>query len=135
METDALIVPRRSLTILNERGDTTITWEPDKDAEMEELIAQKMAAGVHFYTVVVRKPGQRGRTAKPKEVTDAKEASKYRALSIPDADFSAFVLEGKGSAVASSEVVGSQVETVARAKTPKEAASGHTVAVKPRRGG
>lgn len=28
----------RSLTILNERGDTTLTWEAEHDAEMETLI-------------------------------------------------------------------------------------------------
>lgn len=121
--------------MLNEKGDTTITWSPENDAAMEELIARKLAAGVHFYTVSVRKPGQRGRVAAPKPLTDAKNASKYRALSIPDSDFSKFVLEGKGTAVPSSEVIGSQVETVARAKSAKEIASGHTVAVKPRRGG
>ena len=48
----------RSLTILNERGDTTITWPPESDDEMEKLIERKIAAGVTFYTVPKRKTGK-----------------------------------------------------------------------------
>lgn len=36
----------RSLTMLNQRGDTTISWPPEHDDEMERIIAAKMAAGV-----------------------------------------------------------------------------------------
>jgi len=123
----------RSMTILNERGDTTITWEPDQDDAMQELIERKMAAGVTFYTVPQRKAGQRGRLPKQEKLTEPAKAREHRALSIPDADFSKFVLEGKGEAVqapAPERIAGAK-----RARTAKEVASGHSVAVQPRRGG
>ena len=123
----------RSLTLLNEMGDTKITWTPEQDDEMEAIITRKMAAGVTFYIVPARKPGQKGRLAKPSKLKDAAKAREHRALSIPDADFSKFVLEGKGEAIVSAE--GTPVETVSRAKTAKEVASGHSIGVKPRRGG
>ncbi len=122
----------RSLTMLNSSGDTTITWQPDHDDEMEKIIAAKMAAGVTFFTISARKPGQRGRVAAPKQIKDASEARKHRALSIPDADFSKFVLDGKGEAVPSPS---EPARVVSKAKTPKEVASGHSVGVQPRRGG
>ena len=122
----------RTLTILNERGDTSITWAPEQDDDMERIIAAKMAAGVTFFTIAERKPGQKGRLAKPKPIKDAAEARKHRALSIPDADFSKFVLEGKGEAVATPS---EPAQIVGKAKTAREVASGHSVGVKPRRGG
>jgi hypothetical protein len=123
----------RSLTILNEMGDTTITWESEQDDAMQEIIERKMAAGVAFYIVPKRKPGQRGALGKPKKLTDPAKAREHRALSIPDADFSKFVLEGKGEAIqapAPEKIGGAR-----RAKTAKEVASGHSVGVQPRRGG
>lgn len=125
--------PSRSLTMLNEKGDTKITWPPEHDDEMEAIIARKMAAGVTFYIVPVRKSGQRGPTGKPKPLTDAAKAREHRALSIPDADFSKFVLEGKGEVLVTVEPAVTQ--TVTRAKTPKQVATGHSVGIQPRRGG
>lgn len=125
----------RSLILLNERGDTTITWEPAHDDDMEALIAAKMAAGVMFYIIAQRKAGQKGRTPKPKALADAADARKHRALSIPDADFSKFVLDGKGTAVLSTAVPAEPIATTHRAKTPKDVATGHSVGVQPRRGG
>jgi hypothetical protein len=119
---------QRSLTILNEMGDTTITWPADHDDEMEKLIERKLAAGVTFYLIPKRKG------AKPtKKLTDAAKAREHRALSIPDADFSKFVLEGKGDAI---QVPPPETVTAGRrAKTAKEVATGHSIGVQPRRGG
>jgi hypothetical protein len=122
----------RSLTILDRTGDTTITWEPDQDDAMEEIIKRKMDAGVSFFIIAERKPGQRGRLPKPKKLTDPAKARAYRALKIPDEDFSKFVLEGKGRAEPTPP---GSVDTVRRAKTPREAATSKTVAVQPLRGG
>ena len=115
----------RSLVLLNESGDTTITWEPHEDDAMMAIIEKKMAAGVTFYIVTPRK-------AKPKKLKAAGDALKHRALSIPDSDFSKFVMEGRGKAVQTSA---EPVKTVRRAKTAKEVAGGHAVGVAPRRGG
>lgn len=134
IQDDVLVDTTRSLIMLDQSGDTTLTWESDKDDEMEALIQKKMNAGVSFYIVATRKPGQRGAVAKPKLLKNADEARKHRALSIPDADFSKFVLDGFGEAVASAPR-SEPVQTVRRAKTAKEVASNHTVGVQARRGG
>jgi len=118
----------RELTMLNERGDTTIQWQEENDDEMTALIQKKMDAGVTFFILPKRK------NAKPKKLTEAADARKYRALNIPDADFSKFVLEGKGTAVARVEPALSD-QQVKRAKSAREVATGRSVGVKPLRGG
>lgn len=126
----------RSLVMLDETGDTTIEWSEDEDAAMLAIIEKKMAAGVTFYTIPQRKPGQRGRVAGPKPLKNPDDALKHRALAIKDEDFSKFVLEGKGRAVLSSELSPiDKSEPVKRAKTAKEVASGHSVGVRQRVGG
>lgn len=122
----------RSLTMLNASGDTTLEWEPENDDAVLKIIEQKMAAGVTFYLIAKRTPGQRGRVASPKKLKNPQDALKHRALSIPDADLSKLILEGHGRAVPSSS---EPVKTVRRAKTPAEVATGHSVGVQPRRGG
>lgn len=122
----------RALTMLNENGDTTIEWDEAEDDAMRAIIERKMAAGVAFYIIAKRAPGQRGRVAGPKLLKDAADAMKHRALSIRDEDFSRFVLEGKGTVVPTSP---EPVKTVRRAKTARDVASGHSVGVRPMRGG
>lgn len=87
-----------------------------------------MDAGVSFFIIPKRK------NAKPKRLTESAEARKHRALSIPDADFSKFVLEGKGTAVPRIDPVTAD-QQVRRAKSAKEVATGSSVGVKPLRGG
>lgn len=122
----------RMLTMLNESGDTTISWEPENDEKMLAIIEKKMAAGVTFYVITPRKPNARGRAPAPKPLKDAADAVKHRALAIKDADFSKFVLDGFGSAIPTPT---EPAQTVKRAKTPREVATGHSVGVQPRRGG
>jgi hypothetical protein len=118
-------------------GDTTITWEPDQDDDMEKIIEKKMAAGVTFYILPQRQPGQKGRVAKPKKLTASTmaDARKHRALSIPDADFSKFVLDGKGTAMPTPCDLAEDKKSVIRAKTAKQVASGRSIGVQPRAGG
>ena len=122
----------RSLTMLNACGDTTLEWDSADDAAMLQIIQRKMDAGVTFYIIAKRQPGQKGRVADPKKLVDPKDAIKHRALSIPDADFSKFVLDGHGRAIATPP---GPIQTVKRAKNAREVASGHSVGVQPRRGG
>lgn len=122
----------RCLTMLNESGDTTIEWDESEDDAMRQIIEKKMAAGVAFYIIAKRKPGQKGRVAGPKLLKNTEDAMKHRALSIKDDDFSKFVLEGKGRAVVTSP---EPVQTVRRARTAKDVASNHSVGVRPMRGG
>jgi hypothetical protein len=126
----------RTLTILNEMGDTSITWDAAQDDEMEALVARKMAQGVSFFIVPQRKPGQKGRAAKPKPLKDAAEARKHRSLSIPDADFSKFVLDGKGTAIPTPpDLVEDRKQPVRRATSAKEVATSNSVGVRARAGG
>lgn len=122
----------RALTMLNASGDTTITWEPDNDEAMAELLQRKMDAGVTFYVIKPRKPGARGRAPSPKKLKAVDDAMEHRALSIPDKDLSKFVLDGLGTVVSTPT---EPVETVKRAKTGREAAKGHAIGVAPRAGG
>lgn len=126
------MIELRSLRMLNESGDTTLEWKPENDDKMLEIIQRKMDAGVTFYLIVPRKPGQRGRVASPKPLKKVGDAMKHRALAIKDADFSKFVLDGHGVAVSSPA---EPVQTTRRAKTAREVASGQSVGVMPRRGG
>lgn len=118
--------------MLNESGDTTISWEAENDAAMTEIIQRKMDAGVTFYMITPRKPGARGRAPIPKPLKNINDAMKHRSLSIKDADLSKFVLEGRGTVTPSPS---EPVQTVSRAKTAREVASGNSVGVQPRRGG
>ena len=55
----------RSLTMLNEAGDTTISWSENLDDEMEKIIQKKMDEGCTFFIIAergVRYPLRSGRT-------------------------------------------------------------------------
>jgi len=114
----------RCLTILNERGDTTLTWTEDRDESMAEIIAKKMSEGVAFFIIEPRG----GRMP----LKTAKDAMRYRALAIPDADFAAFVGSGSGELVPTPD---EPVRKPRRSKNAKEVAAAQSVAVKPVRGG
>ncbi len=124
----------RTLTMLNQSGDTTISWLPENDEAMMAIIEKKMAAGVSFFIVPLTKAGKPDRRKKPMQIESAEQARAQRAVSIPDADLAKFVSDGLGEVVASpAEPMGRG--TVRRARTPREAAQNHTVGVAPRRGG
>jgi hypothetical protein len=120
---------KRSLTVLNECGDTTIVWDESSDDNMEEIIKRKMAEGITFFIV---KPQQYGLVDSKKiKLENPDEARKHRALSIPDADLAAFVSQGHGEATTPE---GSK-EVIKKTTDPAEAAKSNVVAVKPRKGG
>lgn len=121
----------RALTFLNERGDTTISWTEDRDAEMEEIIRKKMAEGVTFFVVEPRR-GKRPNATRGDKLADAAEARKQRALVVPDEDLARFVGSGSGEAVSTPQ---ESVKNEKISRDPKEVAKSHSVAVKPRRGG
>lgn len=43
-----------ALTMLNEKGDTTIVWTPDRDDEMEAIIQKKLDEGCTFFIIEPR---------------------------------------------------------------------------------
>lgn len=126
----------RSLTMLNETGDTTIVWTPDRDDEMERIIEKKMAEGCIFFVIEPRF-GTRSMLRNPSM------AFEHRMLAIRDEDFAKFVggpVDPAAGAEAHSAAVvptpnEAPIKTVRRAKTAKEVASGQTVGVRARRGG
>lgn len=131
MDTIEITTLARALTMLNRNGDTTITWEPENDEAMAEIIQRQMDAGVTFYIIKPRN-GTRGRTPKPKKLAKVADAMEHRAISIPDEDLAKFCLAGKGSVA---PTPAEPAQTVKRAKTAREVASGHAIGVAPRAGG
>lgn len=117
-----------ALTMLNQRGDTTIVWTPDRDNEMEAIIEKKMAEGCTFFIIEPRF-GTR------QKLTRASDAVASRMLAIPDSDFAAFV--GAGQAGTSDVVAtpAAKPKSVRKAKTAKEVARGESVGIRPRGGG
>lgn len=114
-----------ALTMLNESGDVTISWTPDRDDEMEAIIEKKMAEGITFF--IIEKPeGARMR------LESAADASKHRAIAIPDDDFRKFVDDGSGKAI---ETPAEPLGKTRISRNAKEIASSQSVGVKQRRGG
>jgi hypothetical protein len=122
---------RRALTILNETGDVTITWDEDADERILPIIVKKMAAGIAFFLIEPRMGGLVAPdTSKPlKKITDA---LKHRALSMKDEDFESMVAEGKAELV---RTPAAPARTVRKAKTAREVTTGESVGVQPMRGG
>jgi hypothetical protein len=120
----------RALTMLNESGDNTIAWTEDRDDEMEEIIARKMAQGVTFFIIEPRFFGFF--PPKKTKLESAGDARRHRILSIPDEDFARFVESGAGELVPTPDA---PVKTLRKAKTAAEAARAETVGVKPMKGG
>jgi hypothetical protein len=120
----------RTLTMLNEAGDTTISWTEDRDDEMESIIAKKMKEGITFFIVV------RGRgktlTQRGPELKKPAEARKQRALVIPDEDLAKFVSSGAGMVQATSDA---PVKTSRVSRNAKEVAKSESVGVQQRSGG
>lgn len=113
-----------ALTMLNEAGDTTISWSEDRDEEMEAIIGKKMLEGVTFFIIEPR--GARTK------LEHAGDAAKHRALAIPDEDLRKFVEAGSGEVVKTpaKAVRGSRVS-----RNAKEVSKSESVGVRQRRGG
>lgn len=121
-----------ALTMLNTQGDITIVWEPENDAAMEAIIAEKMAAGCVFYIIEPRLGGLAAPVKTELEPGRFDAARRYRALTIEDKHLAAFVSAGHGVNV---KTPGKAAKAVRKAKTAKEVASNESVGVNPRRGG
>ena len=121
----------KTLTLLNERGDTTLAWDEDSDERMIALIDQKMKEGMTFFLLkpraVASLPPLKTKLKK------AKEALPERAVVLSDADFAAMLTSG---AATTADAPSGDLETVGTAKTGKEAVRHGTVAgAKPLKGG
>ncbi len=122
---------KRALTILNETGDVTITWEAENDERMLPIIEKKMKEGITFFLIEPRNGGlSPPDTSKPLKKT--KDALKHRALSMKDEDFEAMVTEGKADLIKTPDA---PARTVRKASTASEVVQAESVGVQPRRGG
>lgn len=121
----------RTLRLLDKNGDVVISWTAEHDEEIEKIIEKKMAEGMTFFVLEV----QAGGLLPPikHKLESAGDARKYRAITIDDPDFSAFVESGKGTVV--SAPTGKPMKTTRRAKSAKEVTENTTVGLKPKRGG
>lgn len=120
----------RSLTMLNESGDTTISWTEDRDDEMEAIIQKKMDEGITFF-IIKRGRGQTLTERGPKLET-AVDARKQRALVIPDEDLAKFVSSGEAVVTKASDT---SIESSELSRDAKKVARSTSVGVKQRRGG
>lgn len=122
---------KRALTILNETGDVTITWDAENDDRMVEIIERKIKAGITFFLIEPRMGGLVAPdTSKP--LKKVKDALKHRALSMKDEDFEALVAEGKAELV---QTPAAPARTVRKARSAREVTGGESVGVRPMRGG
>lgn len=119
----------RSMTMLDQTGDTTIVWDEDTEKALMPIIEKKMREGVVFYLIKPRKLS----FLPPKKVKAKKieEIQKAGAVSINDEALSdlfqkGMITTGKGD---------QEIEVIKRAESANEVASSHSVAVRPQRGG
>lgn len=116
----------RTLTMLNESGDTTISWSSDLDEEIERIIRKKMEEGVSFF--IIERDGTRPSTP----LQDPKDARKYRALAIPDDDLRKFVESGAAEVT---PTPAAKITNSRLSRDAKEVAKSDSVGVKQRKGG
>jgi len=115
----------RSLTLLNEMGDLSLTWEADKDDEMAAIIQKKLDQGVRFFLI---EPF----TKKQIEVKRLEDI-KGRQINVPDEDIEKLFTEGKIGII--KRITGSIMETIGTSSNAKEIASSHSIATRQFRGG
>lgn len=121
----------RALTILNETGDVTITWEEENDDRILPIIERKMKAGITFFLIEPRMGGLVAPDTS-KQLKKAKDSLKHRALSMKDKDFEDMVAEGKAVLVQTPDA---PARTVRKASSAREVATGESVGVRQMRGG
>lgn len=118
-----------SITFLNQSGDITITWEPEKDEEMKKMIKAKMDQGFSFFIVKSHFGTFKSHT-RVKNVNQIKDHK----VTVHDKDVEKLFLSG-GVNVSNKPVSNiSQVETVS-SRDPEEIVKHNSYAVRPIRGG
>ena len=114
----------RSLSLLNEMGDLSITWEADKDDEMAVIIQKKLDQGVRFFIVEPFNKSQ----VEVKTLADIKG----RQINVPDEDVEKLFTEGKVGLI---KRISGSINTLFGSTDAKEIAANHAVAVPQYRGG
>ena len=119
-----------SLTMLDSSGDTTIVWDEDTEDKMMSVIEKKMKEGFVFYIVKPsRIPLMPSRQVRAKKLAEIKKAG---AVVIRDEALEELFKSGN---VAVAPAANENLVTVKKASDAREVAQGHSVGVRPQRGG
>lgn len=132
-----------SLTFLNNTGDVTITWSPENDEKIKDLVRQKMAAGYVFFTLrkvviesikVKRKIGEKGVDTITSLVIEDAEFDKL-VKEMDDRDL-ATLLKDRTAQLAKRKGKSKEFTSAGIAKTPEDVVRGkQAIAVRPVVGG
>lgn len=120
----------RAFTLLNNSGDSTITWEKENDEVMRDLIEKKMKQGVAFFVIP---PKALGFISRPKSrITDVEEIMKHRSVSVKDEDFARIITAGLANVTDRPEI---DTERAEQCHDPAVIARSQSIGVMPMRGG
>lgn len=125
-----MTAPAYYMRMLDETGDTAITWNEPDDVAVLTFIQNKMDAGYVFF---VERPRLVRALFKNKKITDVSQVT-TRKLIVSDAAANALALQGKIK-LTKLDYVGDDTVAVKKATTAQEVASSRTVATRPLRGG
>lgn len=129
-----------STTLLNATGDFTLEWDEDRADAMEQWIDKKMKEGFSFFVVERKFMG----LVKKKTAIGSASDLKDRSVKISDDDMVRLaagdkdlvaILDKKVATPYQNPDKGKSIKTTRRAKTAREAATNHTVGVRPIMGG
>lgn len=119
-----------TISILDQTGDTTISWDDDRDDEMRRVIAKKMKEGYSFFIVSQRKiPGL---PPLKRKVTDVKKI-KENSIVLRDEDFLKLMTDGGINVDTAPARIGKA--GAKRAATADEVVGKRSVATRPAKGG
>jgi hypothetical protein len=120
----------RAFTLLNNSGDSTITWEKNNDEVMRALIEKKMAEGMAFFII---QPKALGFIPRPKSrISDVEEIMKRRSVAVKDEDFAEIIAAGMAGVTERPEI---DTERAEQSYDAAQIARSQSVGVMPMRGG
>ena len=120
----------RAFTLLNNSGDSTITWEKENDEVMRCLIEKKMKEGKAFFVIHPKTLGFIGR---PKSrAKDLDEVMKRRSVAVRDRDFAEIIAAGVAGVTDRPEI---DTERAEQSHDAAVIARSQSVGVMPMRGG
>jgi hypothetical protein len=120
----------RAFTLLNNSGDSTITWEKQNDDVMRTLIEKKMGEGMAFFVI---HPKALGFIPRPKSrISDVDDIMKRRSISVKDDDFAEIIASGLAGIAKRPEIDTERAQQCYDAAT---IARSQSIGVMPMRGG
>jgi len=122
-----------TLTLLNESGDLTVSWDENQNEKMREQIQQKMDQGYSFFILEPAFYGLFKKKSKIVHVNDIKpDARGNYSMQVRDEDISRMWLDGT---VGIGKTPVSEMRSTKRSRCAKEVARSCSVGVRPFRAG